>query len=86
MAADTQIPVAQGQVMGHQGTRFGGVCCVPATSSAPARVRVAVRHDGRELTAQLHEGDTLRLPGQTWRLVAIHATGYRWHATLVCIG
>jgi len=82
----TEPHIAHGQVSSHQGTRFGGVCCIPATSSAPARVGIAVRHGTRELTAQLHEGDTLSLPGQTWRLEAIHATDMRWHATLTRTG
>ncbi len=83
LAAGVQIHVAQGEVAGHQGIRFGGICCVPATAGTPAQVRIAVRHDTGELTAKLQEGDVLRLPGQTWRLVAIHANGRRWHATLI---
>ena len=86
MAGGAQVHVGQGQVASYQGTRFGGVCCSPAISSAPAQVVVAIRHCTREVTVKLREGDTVRLPGQIWRLQAIHATGCRWHATLARLG
>ncbi len=83
--AGVQMHIAHGQVAGHQGTRFAGITCARATGSRPAHVRIAVRHGTRELTAELHEDDTLMLPGQTWRLDAIHATRSRWHAILTRI-
>ncbi len=86
MTTATRIHVAQGQVAAHQGTRFGGISHVPATSNAPAQVRIAVRYDTCELTAQLQEGDALNVPGQTWRLDAIDATSCRWYATLARAG
>ena len=86
MTGGAQIHVSQGQVAGYQGTRFGGVCCSPTTSNAPAEVVIAIRHGTRETTVHLHEGDTLRLPGQMWRLEAIHAIGCHWHATLARLG
>lgn len=86
MAAGAQIHVGQGQVASYQGTRFGGVCCLPATSSAAAQVVIAIRHRAREVTVQLHEGGILRLPDQMWQLQAIHATGCRWYATLARTG
>ncbi len=80
-----QVDIAHGQVTGHHGTRFGGLTCVPASAGRPAQVRIAVRHDAGELTANLCEGDTLDLHGKTWRLDAIRSDGRRWHATLTCI-
>lgn len=59
--------------------------CAPATEGETAAwVRIAVRHAGGELVADLHEGDTLHLDGRTWHLTHIHATGRGWHATLTC--
>lgn len=80
--APAQIHVAHGRATGCQGIRFGGMAHIPATADAPAWVRVAVRYENGELRADLREGDTLDLPGQTWRLDRIRADGRNWHASL----
>ncbi len=85
MNTGTRIHIAHGQVTGHQGTRFAGITCVPATGSKPARVHIAIRHGARELTAELHAGDTVHLADHTWRLDAIHVSR-PWHATLTRVG
>lgn len=142
MNVAAQIRVAGGLVTGYRGIRFGGLACVPADASRPARIRLAVWHaaadcdsecdqhrdsqghpagqrrlngqghpdgqrrrtsgrrrDGhrrwlggrrwaggrrgvREFDAELREGDTFRVAGQTWRLDAIHDAGQFWHADL----
>lgn len=76
------IQVAQGRVTGCQGIRFGGVAHVPATTDAPARIRVAVRHGTGELWADLCEGDVLDIPGDTWQVRHIYDTGRSWHASI----
>ncbi len=80
---EVSIRVAHGRVIGHQGVRFGGIACVPAADGKPSSVRVAIRGHNGELLADLPEGATIQVAGQTWRLGRIHSDGRSWHACLI---
>ncbi len=85
--AGTRIQVAAGRVAGYQGIRFGGFAYLAATGTRLPRVRIVVWHSGGEFDANLCEGDTFRVVGQTWRLDAIrgNGNGHSWHADLTRI-
>ncbi len=84
----TQIHVGEGRVrVTSGGISFGGRNAVPGTANEPAKVRIAA-WDGKteEFSVYLHEGETLKIAGQTWRLDKIHTEGVQhWSADLTRI-
>jgi hypothetical protein len=86
MVIGSTIRVAAGRVTGYHGIRFGGFAGVPATGQHRAWMCISVRDNTGEFGADLREGDTINVAGQTWRLDKIrNPSAANWHADLTRI-
>ncbi len=81
------IQVGKGVVSDtDEGIGFGGRTAMSATVHEPGRVRIAAWSKYEEFSVYLHEGETVQIGRQTWRLDKIHIEGGRdWYADLTRI-
>lgn len=78
------IRVGEGAVSDtDDGVRFGGFAAGPATETGRAWVRLSVGDERtKSINVDLHEGETVQIAGQTWRLETVNDGGPRWYVDL----